>query len=323
MHTSARAKSLLVLGLLGLLLARLPALPSVSAPSSLRQGDPLLVRIASGQALVAPRVDLVGPGGRHIDGALAFQEAQPAPRGPGLASPPPGPAAWRALLALPVDLAPGLYTLAISGSELPEAAPAPVAFMVRLSLGVEARDFPQEDIKLDGPNTALRTVPDPKKTAEAEALFALLARVEARDAWLSEAFVLPVEGYPRSAGFGDKRRYLYQGGGSEGAIHAGVDFAVVVGTPVRACGAGRVVFAGMRIVTGNTLVLEHDPGLYSVYMHLSEIRAKPGQVLARGEVLGLSGKTGLATGPHLHWELRLRGQAVDPDFWVSHAPLDK
>ncbi len=319
MHTRAYVKPLLVLGLLSALLGRLSALPSVSAPAGLRQGDPLLVRLASSQALVAPRVDLVGPGGKLVDGALAFPEArQPAQAGP-------RPVLWRALLAIPLDLAPGLYTLAVSGSELSGTASdsAPVAFMVRLSLGVEARDFPQEDIRLDGANTALRTVPDPKKTAEAEALFALLAKVEAQDAWLSEAFVLPVEGYPRSAGFGDRRRYLYMGGGSEGAIHAGVDFAVVVGTPVRACGAGRVVFSGMRIVTGNTLVLEHDPGLYSVYMHLSELRAKTGQVLARGEVLGLSGKTGLATGPHLHWELRLRGRSVDPDFWVSHAPLDK
>lgn len=316
MHTRACAKPLLVLGLLSILLVRLYALPSVSAPAGLRQGDPLLVRLASSQALVAARVDLLGPGGKRIDGAQAFLEGRPAGPGPAVGT-------WRALLAIPLDLAPGLYTLAVSGSELPEAATAPVAFMVRLSLGVEARDFPQEDIRLDGPNTALRTVPDPRKIAEAEALFALLAKVETRDAWLSEAFVLPVEGFPRSAGFGDRRRYLYQGGGSEGAIHAGVDFAVVVGTPVRACGAGQVVFAGMRIVTGYTLVLEHDPGLYSVYMHLSELRAKAGQVLARGEVLGLSGKTGLSTGPHLHWELRLRGQAVDPDFWVSHAPLDK
>lgn len=294
----------------------LSALPLVSAPAGLRQGDPLVVRLASATGLSAPRVDLIGPSGKRIDGSLAYPEA-----GSGTGT---DPARWRALLAIPVDLAPGLYSLAVSGSELSlGASPAPSPFMVRLNLGVEARSFPEEDIKLDGPNTEIRTVPDPQKTAEAEALFALLARVEPKDAWLRTAFRLPVEGYPRSAGFGDRRLYLYQGGGREASIHGGVDFAVVVGTPVKACAAGRVVFAGTRIVTGTTIVVEHDPGLYSLYMHLSELRAKPGQVLAQGEVLGLSGKTGLATGPHLHWELRIRGQAVDPDYWVAHDPLDK
>lgn len=324
MHTRASIKACLAFCLLGVLaLAPLEALPSASAPASLRQGDPLLVRLSSGPALLAPRVDLLGPGGKRIDGSPAFLENKP---GASAASGASGAAAasWIALLAIPLDLPPGLYQIAITGSELFEAASAaPNPFILRLNLGVEARAFPEEDIKLDGPNTALRTVPDPKKTAEAEALFALLGRVDPASYWLMSSFSPPVEGFPRSAGFGDKRRYLYMGGESEGATHAGIDFAVVVGTPVRACGPGRVVFAGPRIVTGTTVVVEHAPGLYSVYMHLSAVKTKPGEVLAKGEVLGLSGMTGLATGPHLHWELRLRGQAVDPDYWVSHAPLDK
>lgn len=308
-----RKKALAALAL-SILAGLLSALPSVSVPPDLRQGDPLLVLLVPGRGLLAPRVELLGPEGGRIDGAPAYPEARGGT----------SPSAWRALLAIPMDLAPGLYTLAVTGSELPEAASTtPSPFILRLKLGIQARVFPEESISLDGPNTALRTAPDPKKTAEAEALYALLSRVEASAAWLAAPFSLPVEGFPRSAGFGDRRLYLYEGGGREAAIHAGVDFAVVVGTPVKACGPGKVVFAGLRIVTGNTVIVEHDPGLYSLYMHLSEIKARPGQVLARGEVLGLSGKTGLATGPHLHWELRLRGQAVDPDYWVSHAPLDK
>jgi len=81
--------------------------------------------------------------------------------------------------------------------------------------------------------------------------------------------------------------------------------------------------AADRIVTGKTVVVEHVPGLFSLYMHLSSISVAEGQVVERGASLGLSGSTGLSTGPHLHWEVRAAGQAVDPEYWLSRPPLDK
>ncbi|HOX48796.1 MAG TPA: M23 family metallopeptidase, partial [Spirochaetales bacterium] len=112
-------------------------------------------------------------------------------------------------------------------------------------------------------------------------------------------------------------------GGSESSRHLGVDFAVVKGTPVRAAARGRVVFAAERIVTGTTVVIEHLPGLYSIYMHLSSASVAAGRLVERGEVVALSGNSGLSTGPHLHWELRALGRSVDPEAWVKAAPLDK
>ena len=72
-------------------------------------------------------------------------------------------------------------------------------------------------------------------------------------------------------------------------------------------------------VHGNTIVLDHGLGVYSLYAHLSTFRVHVGDVVAAGRVLGLSGSTGLSTGPHLHWELHVSGPAVDPFEWTRRA----
>jgi len=81
--------------------------------------------------------------------------------------------------------------------------------------------------------------------------------------------------------------------------------------------SGRVVFSGMRIVTGYTMVIEHLPGLYSILMHLSKGVAPVGALVKGGDVVAYSGFTGFATGPHLHWEMRAAGVPVDPDFFLA------
>jgi murein DD-endopeptidase MepM/ murein hydrolase activator NlpD len=102
-----------------------------------------------------------------------------------------------------------------------------------------------------------------------------------------------------------------------------LDWGVVKGTAVSACERGKVVMAADRELTGKTLVVEHLPGLYSLYFHLSAIKARPGSFVERGQVVALSGSTGLSTGPHLHWELRALGRPVDPEYWLSTPLLDK
>jgi len=244
------------------------------------------------------------------------------------ASPAPSSARlYGALFALPFDAKAGEWRLVLrrpwSPGEAGSAAAAGPPPEIEARLLVLARAFPAEDIGLDAANTALRTVPDPKKEAEARAFAELLSRVDPGAVHLDSALILPVGEARRSAGFGDERRYLYSGGGSESSRHLGVDFAVVKGTPVRAAARGRVVFAAERIVTGTTVVIEHLPGLYSIYMHLSSASVAAGRLVERGEVVALSGNSGLSTGPHLHWELRALGRSVDPEAWVKAAPLDK
>jgi murein DD-endopeptidase MepM/ murein hydrolase activator NlpD len=96
-------------------------------------------------------------------------------------------------------------------------------------------------------------------------------------------------------------------------FHPGVDYPASTGTPVSAAGRGRVVFAGYDSGGyGNLVVIEHPSGLRSMYAHLSAIGVRRGDAVVAGSRVGRVGATGMATGPHLHFELRLRGAAIDP-----------
>lgn len=286
---------------------------AVEAPSRIRQGEPLLVWASEGAAPEAPQGGL---GGLGLDRGLLRLRGRAlliGPDGAARASGPlfaAGPGRYGSLLPLDFGAAAGPCALALRDS-------LGLELSLPLPLSVEERAFASEDLRLDEENTAIRSEPDPRKTAEALALYAILDSSDPSALYLDGPFLPPTSAAPRSAGFGDKRRYLYANGGGDASVHAGVDIAVPVGTSVRAAGRGKVVFAAMRIVTGNTVIVEHLPGLYSIYMHLSKLRVKAGDLVERGALLGLSGKTGLATGPHLHWELRACGAPVDPDYWLD------
>jgi peptidoglycan hydrolase-like protein with peptidoglycan-binding domain len=102
-------------------------------------------------------------------------------------------------------------------------------------------------------------------------------------------------------------------GPREDRFHTGIDYAASSGTPVRAAGAGRVTFAGWHPGGWGFLVsIAHGRGVRSMSAHLSRIDVKVGQRVAAGETIGAVGSSGNSTGPHLHFELRLRGAAVDP-----------
>jgi murein DD-endopeptidase MepM/ murein hydrolase activator NlpD len=91
-----------------------------------------------------------------------------------------------------------------------------------------------------------------------------------------------------------------------------VDFGAAPGTPVRAPARGRVVLAAPLFFSGRTVILDHGLGLFSLYGHLSSLGVRSGQTVEAGEPLGRVGATGRATGPHLHWAVRLNGARVDP-----------
>jgi peptidoglycan hydrolase-like protein with peptidoglycan-binding domain len=98
-----------------------------------------------------------------------------------------------------------------------------------------------------------------------------------------------------------------------GGFHPGIDLAAPTGTPVAVAAAGRVVFAGVdRGGYGNLVEVAHGGGVISMYAHLSAISARVGESVATGARVGLVGSTGEARGPHLHFEVRVRGAAVDP-----------
>lgn len=96
------------------------------------------------------------------------------------------------------------------------------------------------------------------------------------------------------------------------AMHTGVDLKQAYGADVRATASGRVAFAGAAGGYGNMVEVDHGDGLSTRYAHLSQIEVAEGQTVAKGAVVGLIGTTGRSTGPHLHYEVRIDGEAVDP-----------
>lgn len=127
-------------------------------------------------------------------------------------------------------------------------------------------------------------------------------------------FVWPWEGYITSA-FGSRR--IYQG--AVQSFHTGLDIDGESGDPIVACADGTVALAETLQVRGNAVVIDHGAGILSGYFHLSQIDVQPGQFVHAGEQIGLMGTTGLSTGSHLHWELRIDGVATDPRPWVDQA----
>lgn len=95
-------------------------------------------------------------------------------------------------------------------------------------------------------------------------------------------------------------------------VHRGIDLAVPDGTPVRAMEGGRVEYAGTMRGYGLVVILRHNPHLATVYGHLSELKVHTGDEVRGHQVIALSGHSGDATGPHLHFEIRRWGHAADP-----------
>ncbi|NES04608.1 MAG: M23 family metallopeptidase [Okeania sp. SIO2F4] len=114
------------------------------------------------------------------------------------------------------------------------------------------------------------------------------------------------------------RRY-YNGKFAENYYHRGVDYADYNGSPVVAPAAGRIALVGLESqgfeIHGNTVGLDHGQGVTSIFIHLSRINVREGDMVKAGEQIGAVGSTGASTGPHLHWGLYVHGQAVDPVPW--------
>ncbi len=110
----------------------------------------------------------------------------------------------------------------------------------------------------------------------------------------------------------------WQGNGP--SIHRGVDIVVPTGTPVYAMSSGEVSFAGTMTDFGLVVWVDHRDAILTVYAHLSEILVVEGQAVTNDEILGLSGQSGNATGPHLHFEIRGRGHQVDPVAMLGGPP---
>ena len=188
---------------------------------------------------------------------------------------------------------------------------------IMLPFSIQKKQFASERIVLDARNTGIRKDVSPERRAQSEKLNKILETVIPQDVYTLKPFTIPVDSKRITSGFGDRRVFEYTDKKTSTSLHYGIDYGVPTGTPVHSCAEGKVVLAENRISTGWSVVIEHLPGLYSLYYHMDSLNVQEGQYVKQGEKLGLSGATGLATGPHLHWEIRLNMEAVNPEFFLK------
>jgi murein DD-endopeptidase MepM/ murein hydrolase activator NlpD len=171
--------------------------------------------------------------------------------------------------------------------------------------------FPEQQI--DVPDSLSHLLLPGLRGVEDEYLRRLLQQVSPQRLW-DGPFGLPSAGV-RTSPYGAARSY---DGEPATTYHGGLDFAAPAGTAIIAPASGTVVAAEPLYIRGGMVILDHGAGVHTLYFHLSEISVVPGQAVARGELLGTMGSTGLSTGSHLHWEVRIGETFVDPDEWLTH-----
>ena len=206
---------------------------------------------------------------------------------------------WQGLVGIDIDVAPGVYPLVVAAPHLQPALAR------ETPLRVQPKQFRTRTLRVapefvDPPTGFVDRI-----LSEASLINGIFKTITPR-AW-DRPFTLPVT-TPPTRNFGSRSVF----NGEPRSPHAGIDFSSPTGTVVTAPAAGAVVLAADLFFTGNTVILDHGAGLYSLFAHLSSMTVGADDVVDRGARLGRVGATGRATGPHLHWGVRLNGTRVDP-----------
>lgn len=212
----------------------------------------------------------------------------------------------RAIVPVPLATVPGAYTLSVRLTDefgITHRDTQNVA-VLPLKGAVETIHLPPKVLASDTPQAWAK---------EQQALAGASAKSAPRPLW-TDPFEMPVRG-AESAGFGSARRYAP---GGPVSYHTGLDLAAPEGTPIHATNDGTVVLARELPISGNVVAIDHGGGVVSLYFHQSKILVHDGESVKRGDVIGLVGTTGLSTGPHLHWEMRVDGVPTNPVAWAGH-----
>jgi murein DD-endopeptidase MepM/ murein hydrolase activator NlpD len=208
---------------------------------------------------------------------------------------------WVALIGIPLDAHLGQHTL------IDQQTATSYSFQVVNKI------YKTQRLKFKGKGQAILKPEDLQRIQrEAEIVKAILAtpwRPTASPLW---PLVQPVHG--RISGTYGLRRYI---NGEPRKPHSGIDIAVPLGTAVSASADGIVVNTGNYFFSGNTIFLDHGQGMITMYGHLSSIAVQEGQTVSGGQIIGRVGKTGRATGPHLHWAVSVNNTMVDPMLFVT------
>jgi murein DD-endopeptidase MepM/ murein hydrolase activator NlpD len=182
-----------------------------------------------------------------------------------------------------------------------------------LTLDVLSKEFPMVELTLQPEKVTLSAEDEMRAEREAEMLRAIWS-TDTKRLWKDD-FAMPLEN-AFSTAFGVKRIMNKV----KTSVHTGLDIRGKTGEPVKASNRGRVIVAEELFYGGNTLVLDHGQGIYSYYMHLSEFGAEVGDVVNKGDIIGDVGATGRATGPHLHFGVKINETNANP-LSVTMLPL--
>ena len=210
------------------------------------------------------------------------------------------PDGWHAIIGIDLDTKPGPYSVRV------ESGVAPGVARATYELRVEPTTFRTRRLTVDQAFVTPPASEQPRIEKEA-ALLALLWKQSTSARLWTTTFARPVPHEANSA-FGTRSIF----NGRRRSTHGGADFLSPAGTPIGAPNAGRVVLAQNLYFSGNTVIIDHGLGMFSMLAHLSRIDVQPGDAVAAGQPIGLVGATGRVTGPHLHWAVRVNTARVDP-----------
>jgi len=218
---------------------------------------------------------------------------------------------WYGLAGVDVEAKPGKNKLELD-------ATMPDGRVLHTIREITVRPSAYKTVKLKVPERFVQPDPEALKKIEAdkELKQKAFSRETAEPEW-SGTFRAPIDSTVSEA-FGTRRTF----NGKLASIHRGLDYHAKEGTPIVAANAGTVVLAQELYYEGNCVIIDHGQQFMTLYMHLSQIQVSEGQRVREGQQIGLSGATGLVTGPHLHVAVRWQGAYLDPaQLWALSLPV--
>jgi murein DD-endopeptidase MepM/ murein hydrolase activator NlpD len=183
---------------------------------------------------------------------------------------------------------------------------------------IETKVRPLSDKEIDDPVLLFKYVNVDIRKKNEEVIHSVTKQFSINKPLFTGRF-LQLKGSKKLGDFADYRKYRYRGHIIEGAdaVHKGMDFASVRNAPVQAAETGKVVFAGFLGIYGNSVIIEHGMGIFTLYSHLAEFNVKKGDMVKKGQEIALTDTTGLAMGDHLHFGVLVQGMEVNPLEWIE------
>lgn len=212
------------------------------------------------------------------------------------------PSQWLAIVGIPLDTKPGKQHLQVKGENGSH----------QVSFKIKKKSYKSQYITIKNKRKVDPTKKDMERILKEKKIIGESLRNWSDVEEVQMRFLAPVQGR-LSSPFGLRRFFNKQ----PRKPHSGLDIAAPTGTPILAPSSGTVITTGNYFFNGYSVFLDHGNGLVSMFCHMSRIDVKPGQSVNQGESIGAVGKSGRATGPHLHWSVSLNDARVDPKLFFD------